>query len=282
LATGTFLATSTVAQQQLLVPFPQFAVNGVTEYYVPIGKSHYNSLQAEVNKRLSYGLEFSANYTYSRVLQALGFLNPQDPVPAQTVATYDMPQQVKLLVVYHLPFGKGDHFLNGSNPVVSRMVSGWSMEGGARLQMGSPIPMPSGVMPTGAVQKTANPTLSHWFNTCYTNLSAVNVNCSTDSTPAWKQMQQGQLYEWSPYLREIREPGTHRVDASIAKNTTIKEGITLRFRADFINAFNSSEWMGDNPDTTFSDGNFGIEGPPVNAAPSDDPRVIMFSLKLIF
>jgi hypothetical protein len=282
LATGTFLTTSTVAQQQLLVPFPQFAVNGVTEYYVPIGKSHYNSLQVEMNKRLSYGLEFSANYTYSRVLQALGFLNPQDPVPAQTVATYDMPQQVKLLVVYHLPFGKGDHFLNGSNPVVSRMVSGWSMEGGARLQMGSPIPMPSGVMPTGAVQKTANPTLSHWFNTCYTNLSAVNVNCSTDSTPAWKQMQQGQLYEWSPYLREIREPGTHRVDASIAKNTTIKEGITLRFRADFINAFNSSEWMGENPDTTFSDANFGIEGPPVNATPSDDPRVVMFSLKLIF
>jgi hypothetical protein len=282
LATGTFLATSTVAQQQLLVPFPQFAVNGVTEYYVPIGKSHYNSLQAEVNKRLSYGLEFSANYTYAGLLQTLGFLNPQDPQPSQTLAPYNMPQQVKLLVVYHLPFGKGEHFLNAANPVVSHMVSGWSMEGGARLQMGIPIPMPSGVMPTGASQKTANPTLSHWFNTCYTNLSGVNVNCSTDTTPAWKQMQQGQLYEWSPYLRQIREPGTHRVDASIAKNTTIKENYSLRFRADFINAFNSSEWFGDNPDTTFSDANFGIEGPPVNAAPSDDPRVIMFSLKLIF
>jgi hypothetical protein len=283
LATGTFLATSTVAQQQLLVPYPQFAVNGVTEDFVPIGRSHYNSLQVEVNKRLSYGLEFTGNYTYSRLLQSLGFLNNQDPEPSQTISYYDIPQQAKILVVYHLPFGPGEHFLNSGNPVINRFVGGWSLEGGTRLEMGLPIPMPSGVMPIlAASQKTVSRSLSHWFNTCYTNLAGANVNCSIDSTPAWKQLQQDQLYEWSPNLRQIREPGTHRVDASIAKNTQIKENYTLRFRADFIDAFNSSEWFTDNPDTTFSDANFGIEGPPQNSTPSNDPRVIMLSLKLIF
>jgi hypothetical protein len=282
LTAGTYLSTSTVALQQLLVPYPQFAINGVTEQFVPIGKSWYNSLQLEVNKRLSYGLEFTGNYTYSRLLQALGFMNPQDPEPARTISYYDIPQQAKILVVYHLPFGPGQRFANSTNPVISRFVSGWAMEGGTRLEMGLPIPMPGGVMPTGASQKTANPTLSHWFNTCTTNLKGANVNCTIDSTPAWQQLNPDQLYEWSPNLRQIREPGTHRVDASVMKDTSIKERFSLRFRADFIDAFNSSEWFTDNPDTTFTDANFGIEGPPVNGTPSNDPRVIMLSLKLLF
>jgi hypothetical protein len=287
LATGTYLTNASVAQQQLLVPFPQFAVNGVTEDFRPLGRSHYNSLQVEVNKRLSYGLEFSANYTYSHLLQSLGFLNAQDPKPAQTLSGFDIPQQVKLMVVVRLPFGPGQHFLPNSNPVVNRIVGGWSLEAGTRIQEGLPIQMPNGVMPLpGVSQTTANKSLTHWMNTCtLANNGTTNYGSTClhgDSTPAWEQLQGGQLYEWSPYLRQVRAPSVHRVDASASKDTQIKEGYQLRFRADFINAFNSSEWYSNQPDSTFSDANFGIIGPPVNSAPSADQRVIMFSLKLIF
>jgi hypothetical protein len=287
LVTG-ILASAKVAQQQLLVPYPEFNINGVTENWVPIGRSHYNGMQLDVSKRISMGLEFDASFTWSKCLQALGFLNPQDPSPAQTYCQYDVPREFKINWVYFAPFGPGRRFLNHTNRVVSRLVSGWDISATPMVQDGPPAPTPSGLMPIkGVSERTATRTLTHWFNTCYINLSGVNKDCAggvfaydTDSTPAWQQMQPSQLYEWSPFMHGVRYVGFHRLDASIKKETTIKERYQITLRADAINAFNSSEWYNE-MDTTYTDNNFGMVGYPANT-PGDDPRVIMVSLQLKF
>ena len=283
---GNYLLTSTVAQSQLLLPYPQFS--GVTEDWVPIGRSHYNSMQFEVTKRMSMGLEFRASFTWSKCLQALGFLNAQDSVPQQTYCQYDIPREVKVNMAYYAPFGPGKRFLNQTNPVVSRLVSGWDISATPMLQDGPPAPTPSGVMPIlGANQRTPYRTLTHWFNTCYLNLSGAKVDCAggtnswqVDTTPAWQQTEPDQLYEWSPFMSGVRYVGFHRLDASIKKETYIKERYTLIFRADAIDAFNSSEWYGQ-MDTTSTDANFGMVGPP-GGSQGNDPRVIMLSLQLKF
>jgi len=286
LTTGTFLNNQTVSRQQLLVPYPQYGVNGVTELWRPIGKSHFNSMQVEVNKRLSYGLEFSSSFTWGRTLQSLGYFNPQDPALMQTMSPFDAPRQAKVNFVYFAPFGPGKKFLSGASPLVSRIVSGWSLSATPMLMDGFPAPTPANLMPTGASQKTANPTLSHWFNTCYTDLNGVQQYCSgrggayVDSTPAWRQTVAGQLYEWSPYMSGIRYVGHHRLDASIKKDTKIKERWLIVYRADFINAFNSSEWN-QNLNTSFNSNVFGFVGPPAST-PSSDSRVIMMSLQIKF
>jgi hypothetical protein len=297
LATGTYMAGSTISKSQSLLPYPQFS--GVTEDWVPIGKSHYNSMQFEVNKRLSMGLEFSFNVTWSKTLEALGFLSPQDPFPAQTIAAYDVPLQSKINFAYFAPFGPGKRFLNQTNPVVSRLVSGWSLSATPMLEQGFPVPVPSGVMPTGANPKTPNPTLAHWFNTCTLlapTISAANVNTDIltppagnlgsscthgDSTPAWQQTIGYQLTEWGPFMSNLRYPGFHRLDASIKKETSIKERFQLTFRADFINAFNSMEWF-TTLDLAPTDPAFGAVAKPSTNTPSDDPRVIELSLQLKF
>ena len=286
LVTGTFLANAKATQSQLLLPYPQFT--GVTEQWRPLGKSHYNSMQLEVSKRISMGLEFSASFIWSKCLQALGFLNAQDSFPAQTYCQYDVPREVKVNWVYFAPFGPGRRFLNHSNWVVSRLVSGWSLSATPMIQDGPPAPTPSSLMPIkGASEMTTNRTLTHWFNTCYINLSGVQKDCAgdgvayhTDSTPAWQQMQSGQLYEWSPFMHGVRYVGFHRLDASIKKETMIKERYQLTLRADAINAFNSSEWYNE-MDTSYTDANFGMVGPPANT-PGDDPRVIMISAQFRF
>jgi hypothetical protein len=55
---GTSLNGATIQEQQLLAPYPEFLLNGVTENFEPIGKSSYNAAQFVVMKRLSYGLNF--------------------------------------------------------------------------------------------------------------------------------------------------------------------------------------------------------------------------------
>jgi hypothetical protein len=285
LATGTYLASAKVAPSQLLLPYPQFS--GVTQNWVPIGRSHYNSMQFEASHRLSRDLEFRASFTWSKCLQALGFLNAQDPFPAQTYCQYDVPREVKVNFVYYAPFGPGKRFLNHTNGVISRLVSGWDIDATPMIQDGPPAPTPSGVMPIkGVAETTPNRTLTHWFNTCWLTLAGVEKDCAgqssyfTDSTPAWQQTEPDQLYEWSPYMHGVRYVGFHRLDASIKKETFIKERYQITLRADAINAFNSSEWYNE-MDVGSTDANFGMVGPPANT-PGDDPRVIMVSLQLKF
>src|SRR5262249_34158370 len=49
---------------QMLRPFPQYS--GVTDVYGDVGQSNYNALQATIQKRLSHGLTFNLNYTFSK------------------------------------------------------------------------------------------------------------------------------------------------------------------------------------------------------------------------
>jgi hypothetical protein len=296
LATGTYLTSSTISKSQSLLPYPEFSA--LTEDWEPIGHSHYNSLQFVVDKRMSNGLEFNFNMTWSKTMESLGFLSPQDPAPAQTIAAYDVPLQAKLNFAYFAPFGPGKRWLNNTNPVVSRLVSGWSGSATPMLMMGFPLPVPSGVMPTGASPKTPNPTLAHWFNTCtltaptfvspatsdqLTPSTTDNLSSCThgDTTPAWQLTVPNQLVEWGPFMSNVRYPGFHRLDAAIMKDTMIKERYKLRYRVDFINAFNTMEWF-TTMDLTVNDSAFGAVGRPSSNNPSDDPRVIEMSLQLIF
>ena len=282
---GTFLQAGKVGQGQLLYQYPQFSQ--VTENWEPIGRSHYNSLQAEVVKRFGYGLEFSANFTWGKTLQSTGFLNPQDPSPRQTISQNDMPRLFKLNFVYFAPFGPGRKFLNQTNGVISRIVSGWSLSATPMLEDGLPVPSPAGLMPIGKFQTTPHPNLSHEFNTCYVTLSGVNTDCAgssqayfVDSTPAWQVMQPNQLWEWSPFMHGVRYPNVHDLQLGVKKETTIKEHYQITYRLDMINALNSAQFF-QVMNTSYTSGTFGMSGEPYSA-PSDDPRVIQMSLQFKF
>lgn len=281
---GTFLQAAKVSQSQLLYQYPQFSQ--VTEDWEPIGRSHYNALQAEVVKRLGYGLEFSANFTWAKTLQATGFLNPQDPFPQQTLSQIDMPKMFKLNFVYFAPFGPGQKFLNQANPVIGRIVSGWSLSATPMLEDGTPVPSPQGLMPIGKSQTTPHPNLLHEFNTCYLTLSGVETDCAgsesyfVDSSPAWQVMEPNQLWEWSPYVHGVRYPGVHDLQLGIKKETTIKERYQLTYRMDMINALNSAQFF-QQMNTSYTSGTFGMSGEPYDP-PTNDPRVIEMSLQIKF
>jgi len=274
---GTFLGAPTIQQQQLLLPYPQFG--GITDLFTPVGWSKYNSLQLELIKRLSAGLDFSVAYTWEKTMQALSYLNPTDSQLAPVISPFDVPQQLKLSSVWYLPFGRGKHFGSSAGPLTERLLGGWSISATARLQQGMPINSPSGVAPTGHPASIASPTLNHWFNTCTRLANGTTTNCGADAQPAWMALQPFQLVGWSPYLNSVRRPGIDSLDLSVAKATTIKERYSLMFRADFINATNTPQWF-NGPDTNAFSGTFGAIAN--YSTPSNDPRVIMLSLRFQF
>jgi hypothetical protein len=276
---GTSLNGATVQQQQLLVPYPEFLINGITENYRPIGKSSYNSAQFVVTKRLSYGLSFSVAYTISKQIDQTNFANPQDTRLERVVAAWDIPQNLQINFMYQLPFGTGKPWGANLAKPVRYAVSGWEVTTLTRLQQGMPMNFPSGAAATGVNPALSNPSYARWFNTCTQLANGTLQNCQPNEAVAWTIRQPNTLQLWSSRLSSVRLPGIHNVDISVMKHNHIGERFDLLFRTDFINAFNSPQFFS-GPITTVTSGNFGRISGAMDQ--SNLPRFIQLSLKLQF
>lgn len=131
-------------------PFVKFLPNpgtGVVDYFLNDGFSGYNSLQVELRRRLSSGLYFQANYTFSKTLtNGVGttqqlfepYLDSNNKNLEIQRADFDQTHTFNLNGIYELPFGKGKRFLsNGS--LVDKVFGGWVIGGIMQLTSGAPI-----------------------------------------------------------------------------------------------------------------------------------------------
>lgn len=133
-------------------PYPIFGtITGSTNNAI----SNYNALQATLTKRMTYGLQFSANYTWSHFLSDMdssgwgsrgGWQDYQDAnnIHANySNSNFDIRNMLKGEVVYQLPFGKGKQFLN-NNLVVDEVLGGWQLSGTFIYQGGNPVSVTTG------------------------------------------------------------------------------------------------------------------------------------------
>jgi TonB dependent receptor len=274
---GTSLNGATVQRQQLLRPYPQFL--GLTELYLSVGESKYDSFQVMLYKRLSAGLNFSVAYTNSKTLEKVSYANPQDTQLLKQVAAWDIPQNLQINGVYELPFGKGKP-LGGTLPaVVSKFVSGWSVSGIARIQEGLPMTFPTNAVPTGVSPGLSNRSLERWFNTCTLLPNGTTRGCLSGEQPVWTILQPFTVRTWPTKLSSVRVPAIRNLDASVIKNNYIRERYNLIFRVDFLNATNSVQFFS-GPVVDVNNPNFGRISPA--QAQSNLPRFIQLSLRFQF
>ena len=90
-----------------------------------------------LQQRLSNGLTFNVNYTFSK---ALGTINGSRSAYLQekNLSTTDQPHVFNAFYSYELPFGKGRMF-DPENKVVRALVSGWQISGITRFASGTPL-----------------------------------------------------------------------------------------------------------------------------------------------
>ena len=232
-----------------------------------------------MSKRLSYGLNFSVAYTYSKQIDQVSYANPQDTRLEKVVAAWDIPQNLQINMVYDLPFGKGHKFGDHLAAPLRYAVSGWTVSSLTRLQQGMPMNFPTNAAPTGVDPSLSDPSLTQWFNTCTVLANGTTRGCIGSQQPAWTIRQPFTLQQWSSRLASVRLPGIHNSDISVIKNNQLTERLNLIFRADFINAFNSPQFF-NGPITDVNNGNFGrISGA---SDQSNLPRFVQLSMKLQF
>jgi len=253
-----------------LRPLPQFADVNLLESN---RNSTYHSLQARLEQRMEFGLSLLASYTWAKSIDngSSFFSSAGDPNYPQNSydlraergrSNFDIRHRLALSYAYDLPLGKG------------RLRGGWQSFGILQFQTGQPFTvalLPSfdnsntGISSLGfgandrpslaGDPHISNPTPARWFNT-----AAFVIPPNGSFGNAGRNVLDG--------------PGLATVNVSLVKNTAVREGATLQFRAEAFNLFDRA--------------NFGL---PFNFAGSPafgqilsagSPRRLQLGLKLLF
>jgi hypothetical protein len=120
-----------------------------------LGSSDYHSLQLNVRRRFSQGVQFDVNYTLSKSTDLVsvwggyqtgpeGFsnwsiTNPWDRESQRGPSDYDLRHQINANWVAELPFGEGRRFLAGRGALTEALLGGWQISGLWRMTSGLPI-----------------------------------------------------------------------------------------------------------------------------------------------
>jgi outer membrane receptor protein involved in Fe transport len=230
--TQAVFTNTTVARSDLLVPYPQFGQVSTT---TNTGYSWYHALLLNAEKRFSKGFSLAGNYTFSKFMQADELLNPADPYPVRVISDQDVPHRFSVSGVMELPLGKNKPFLSTSDPVASRLVGGWRIAGIWGYQVGLPLQWsnPGATLcciyygdPKNILLPADQRTVDHWFNTAGFERASAN------------QLVSNQLRTWPLRFSQIRGRNANNVDLALTKNTRLKEGKDIQFRAEALNALN--------------------------------------------
>jgi len=237
--------------------------------------NHYDSLQAKLEHRFSYGFGGLVAYTYSKVLQ----YNQSSVLGGNTayeyaLAPFDVPHNVAISGSYQLPFGHNRKYLSSTNGFVDAFVGGWQAQTILVVRSGTPytplISSDRANTGVGSQRPNLNPaggnpafqrTLANWYDrsryVVAPNFTYGQVRANTLRSDAYNQF-----------------------DASVFKNFSLPGESTLSFRAEFFNFPNTVSFAAPNNNNANS---------PVDTATgaqitssSNSPRSIQFALKYNF
>jgi len=232
--TTSSLSAQTIAVSQLLSPFPQFT--GVTRSVLPLGRSHYNSLQIMAGKRTSHGLTLTGAFTWSKYMTATSYHNINDAAPESVIDSADRPFNFVVSGLYELPFGAGKAFLSSGGPILRRIVEGWQVSWTGTYTSGAALSF------SGAerVSTSANNphTVLQWFDTSQFIAQAPFT-----------------VQHLSSRLADVRGPGLGMWNVTLAKSVSITEHVKFKLEAQAFNFLNTP-FFG-TPNTSVTSTSFG-------------------------
>ena len=262
-----------------------------------IANSAYNSLQVDLEKRFSHGLQFQAAYTYSKSLdEASSFedlINPFNLRATRSLSLYDARHRFVLSYYYELPIPKYSGFKG-------KVLNGWAVSGITQFQSGFPVHIqsyadneltssidfsaaatPDQIAPFHKLDPRSNPNHYVFDPNSFTDNATVAptadngvVDCGTQKVFGCYNPSLLGRYGTAP--RTICcGPGLNNSDVSVQKEIPISESKRFEFRWDVFNVANHTHFY--NVDGNTTDGSdFGI------AKKVADPRLMQFALKFYF
>jgi outer membrane receptor protein involved in Fe transport len=266
--------------------FKKFGWTQQVFYFGSDASDNYNALQAAIEKRFSKGYQFLAHYTWSKALTYDSDYYAIDPRLNYGLSNSDRKHVFVLTSVIDLPFGKGKTFLGKASGIADRIIGGWSLATTTSWKSGLPF---SPAYSSCFADRDTGPCRPDVVGTVHVTGSRNDYFTTTGGVPLGPNGVPGDTV--GPWRRpafgtfgnaarnSLRGPGFFQADLSVAKNFSLREAVSLQFRADIFNLFNNVNLDNPQPCVDCTDG-----GKIFNTAfgGAARQRQIMFSLRLQF
>lgn len=214
-------------------------------------KNRYDSLQTNIAKRFSHGLQFTAAYTYSKTLgvgdDQGGFIVQTDINRNYGPTGYDRTHMFVASHVYELPFGRGKRWMS-SGPGAA-ILGGWQTNGVYRKVSGAPF------TPTADATACNCPGNSNFADsigpTKYLGGEGRGLlwfDTTSFAAPAANRFG-------NAGRNSLRGPGFATYDLSAVRNFRLRERFRLEVRGEAYNVTNSPRWG--NPTNSVNNASFG-------------------------
>jgi hypothetical protein len=246
------------------------------------GSAIYHGMNIQAERRMSGGLSFNANYTWSKALTDTLLAGNSASFTQNQYARYlergdddwVRRQQLRFSYVYELPFGRGKKLANQLPTVAEYVLGGWQLSGITTMSTGRRLsPSFSGTDPANTNQFGGRPDRVGDGN--------------FDSGGMRDRIKSGQpIFDLTAFVRPangrgsygnsarniLTGPGAATWNTVLGKYFDFTERARLQFRWELYNAFNRPNFY--NPSTSITGGNFGL------VTGAGNMRKMLFGLRL--
>jgi hypothetical protein len=230
------------------------------------GYTKYDSMQLELRKRLSAGVQFNASYVFGKAYASSRYSFRRDRIKTLDTGTEGgVTHAFKTNWIYELPFGQGKRFASGAGPVLDRIIGGWSFDGLARIQSGRMLDFGNVrlvgmttdelkdmfklrfddagqvvyMLPQDVIDETVKAfSVSATSATGYSSLGAPSGRYIAPANGPDCIETAGDIGDCGTRTLVVTGPRLVRFDLSAVKRVPIKGRVNAEFRAEFLNAFN--------------------------------------------
>src|SRR6266849_4673968 len=278
-----------------------------------LGNSNYNGMVVTARYQGRHGIFFEGSYTYGKSLdynsaffgssgEQAGVADANNIRADRGPSSFDIRHRAVFVYVIDLPVGPGHRLLGWNNGLNRQVFSGWQISGITTLQTGTPFTIFNDssdfsgfnqfndrpdVVGTGPLtQDNRNPDAAFDFTRfgCFFDTVKSKLDCSKGVPPVGRVGTSGR--------NQYYGPGLANYNFAVSKSFPLgTEKVHLRFRADFFNLFNHTNFA--NPVANQSSGNFGKITATVGSATATavgttagvvggGPRVIQGALRIEF
>jgi len=222
---------------------------GILRLRANAASSIYHSLQVSGDKRLSNAFSAGIHYTWSAFIDtASEIFNPSSGEVAvsqdsfnrnadRARSSYDRPHRLTGNFVYELPF------LRNQQGALAHLLGGWQVNSSFTFQSGAPFTVLNGSDPTGALSGIDNlvgnairPNQNTTLDTSRMNIEEL---LKAGGSSLYSVLPSSGVRVGNVGRNTLRADGIGNVDLGFIKNTKVREGQNIQFRAEMYNATNT-------------------------------------------
>ena len=268
--------------------------------------ANYNSLQAEITKRMHHGLQLQGSYTWSKNLDEVNGEGGTDVFELQLptnnqlnlrqssygLANDDRDQRAVLNFIWSTPK------FSAAPVLIHQLLTNWEFSGIGVIQSGAALSVVDGN--AGSVygllggevraQLTGNDPSTHGslFSRVVGTGRYLNATAFTRAPEAPNGTSLADQDFGNSGVGIVRGPGQHNLDFAVERIFPVKAESNLRFRAEVFNLTNTPQFG--NPNTNLGYGDPSLANPTASASfgritgeqGGPHPRIIQFAAKYSF